>query len=88
MQHRRPDLAREIAERRRQIYQHDNQLVRRDLGRMLSHAEQIWNELDRELVESRRRGSYTTRYLERETELEQHLRTIGRYLVYAHLRFD
>ena len=63
-------------------------LVRRDLGRMLEHAEQLWSELDRELVNGRRAGRYTAHYDSLERELEQQLHTIGKYLVYAHLRFN
>ena len=88
MQHRRQELAHEIADLRRRIHAHDNQLVRRDLGRMLNRAEQLWRDLDRELVNSRRRSNYTQQYLTIEAELDQQLRSIGRYLVYAHLRFD
>lgn len=55
---------------------------------MLRHADALWAALDRELVVSRRLGHYTARYSSIEQDLEQQLRSIGRYLVYAHLRFD
>ena len=54
---------------------------------MLAHARALYTELDRRLVESRQRRTYTADYDRVERELEEQLQTVERWLVWALLRF-
>ena len=87
MQHRRPELRTELDLLNNRVRANPNLVVRRDLGRMLNHAEELYSELDRELVESRRLQRYTHAYSELETKLAQQLESVSKWLVWAHLRF-
>lgn len=58
---------------------------RGDLHHMWRNGKDIWNIMDRELVECRRVKKHTARYLELEQDLIQVLDTIGQYLTFATL---
>ena len=87
MQHRRPELIRELDALAHRVNVNRNMLVRRDLGRMINHALILADRMDRELVNSRRLRRYTHEYSELERELEGQIRTVSKWLVWAHLRF-
>mgnify|MGYP003340771642 CR=1 FL=1 len=87
MQHRRPELILELDDLTHRVNQNPNTLVRRDLGRMINHALELADRMDRELVNSRRLRRYTHEYGELERELESQIQTVSKYLVWAHLRF-
>ena len=87
MQHRRPELLEELDDLALSVNTHPNSLVRRDLGRMINHALILADRLDRALVECRRLRRYTHEYTELERELSEQIRTVSKWLVWAHLRF-
>lgn len=87
MQHRNTEVAAAIEQLDRRVRRLDNLVARADLVRMMAHARVLYTELDRRLVESRQRRTYTADYDRVERELEEQLRTVERWLVWAHLRF-
>ena len=87
MQHRNTEIAAAIEQLDRRVRRLDNLVARADLVRMMAHARVLYTELDRRLVESRQRRTYTADYDRVERELEEQLRTVERWLVWAHLRF-
>ena len=87
MQHRSPELREEYWQRVEQVRAVKNLLARQDLTRMLDHCVRLWNKMDSELVECRRLNRYTALYQSVEAQYVEQLRTVSRYLVWAHLRF-
>ncbi len=88
MQHRNSSYIIELDQLADHVSSMDNMLARRDLGRMLNAARNIATDMDRELVECRRLNRYTSKYVQLESKLEEQLRTISKWLTWAHLRFS
>jgi hypothetical protein len=65
----------------------ENLLARKDLTRMLKHAEGLLVELDRELVNCRRLHRYTNEYDRLEGQLLEQLRQTSKWLTMALLKF-
>ena len=58
-------------------------LQRRDLQKMWRVARSKWNELDIELIQCRRQNRCTPKYREIETDIEERLETIEKYITFG-----
>jgi hypothetical protein len=59
--------------------------MRDDLRRMWRQAREIWTQMDRELVNCRRIGKLTPRYLSLQTEFLESLSTVEQYIAWGTL---
>ena len=87
MQHRTPAHIETLDDLTQRVISLDNMLARKDLIRMLGVARKLSLSLDRELVECRRLHRYTAHYDQLEVHLVEQIRTVGKWLTWAHLRF-
>lgn len=72
----------------RNISRVGDSLALRDLRRMYDVAENLYQVLDRELVECRRLGRYTSQYRNMERRLEDQLNTVGKWTTLALLKYS
>ena len=86
MQHRQnyPEQFDQLGNRIAEI---DNMLARADLGRMINHAQDIWIQLDKALVDCRRLNRYTLEYEHIEAALVEQLRQTSKWLTLALLKY-
>ena len=60
-------------------------LQRRDLQTMWRVVRRLWDELDQELIMCRRQNKCTTKYRDIETEIEQRLENVEKYITFGML---
>ena len=58
---------------------------RENLNVMYGHARDLWNLLNDELIECRRRGRPTQRYKDLEKKLDRHLDSVEQYIMFGTL---
>ena len=86
MQHRQ-NYPEQLDQLRNRIAEIDNMLARADLRRMINHAQDIWIQLDKSLVDCRRLNRYTNEYEQTEAALVEQLRQTSKWLTLALLKY-